>query len=121
MVGAVLSGSRWWSFTTVARPADAPAPGPTAINVPILTYHYIRVNPDRYDRMGFALSVTPSDFAAEMDWLAQNGYHTVTTEDLYTHLNGDGGLPSKALILTLDAGPAAFHPTPPPHLPNHGL
>jgi len=85
VAGAQLSGSRWWSFTTISRPPDALAPGPTTINVPILTYHYIRVNPDRYDRMGFALSVTPSDFAAQMDWLAQTGYHTITTEDLYTY------------------------------------
>ncbi|HAC45821.1 MAG TPA: hypothetical protein DCF65_07095 [Chloroflexi bacterium] len=118
-VGAQLSGSRWWSFTTVGRPPDALAPGPTSINVPILTYHYIRVNPDRYDRMGFALSVTPSDFAAQMDWLAQNGYHTITTEDLYTYLNGYAGLPSKPVILTFDDGYADFYTTALPILRSH--
>ena len=117
--GAQLSGSRWWSFTTVARPPDALAPGPTSINVPILTYHYIRVNPDRYDRMGFALSVTPSDFATQMDWLAQNGYHTITTEDLYTYLNRHGGLPSKPVILTFDDGYADFYTTALPILRSH--
>jgi peptidoglycan/xylan/chitin deacetylase (PgdA/CDA1 family) len=121
VVGAQLSGSRWWSFTTVARPPDALAPGPTSINVPILTYHYIRVNPDRYDRMGFALSVTPSDFAAQMDWLAQSGYHTITTEDLYTYLNGYGGLPSKPVILTFDDGYADFYTTALPILRSHGF
>src|SRR5260370_8672843 len=90
------------------------APGPTSINVPILTYHYIRVNPDRNDRMGFALSVTPSDFAAQMDWLAQNGYHPITTEDLYTYLTGCGGLPSNPGILTLDDHYPPSAPPPPP-------
>jgi peptidoglycan/xylan/chitin deacetylase (PgdA/CDA1 family) len=119
VVGAQLSGSRWWSFTTVARPPDALAPGPTSINVPILTYHYVRVNPDRNDRMGFALSVTPSDFAAQMDWLAQTGYHTITTEDLYTYLTGYGGLPSKPVILTFDDGYADFYTTALPILRSH--
>ena len=120
-VGTQLSGSRWWSFTTIARPPDAMAPGPSSINVPILTYHYIRVNPDRNDRMGFALSVTPSDFAAQMDWLAQNGYHTITTEDLYTYLNRYGGLPSKPVILTFDDGYADFYTTALPILRSHGF
>jgi peptidoglycan/xylan/chitin deacetylase (PgdA/CDA1 family) len=121
VVGAQLSGSRWWSFTTVARPLDAMPPGPSSINVPILTYHYIRVNPDRNDRMGFALSITPSDFAAQMDWLAQNGYHTITTADLYTYLNGYGGLPSKPVILTFDDGYADFYTTALPILRSHGF
>ena len=119
VVGAKLSGSRWWSFTTVARPPDTLAPGPNSINVPILTYHYIRVNPDRNDRMGFALSVTPSDFAAQMDWLAQSGYHPITTEDLYLYLAGAQGLPSKPVILTFDDGYADFYTTALPILRSH--
>jgi peptidoglycan/xylan/chitin deacetylase (PgdA/CDA1 family) len=119
VVGSMLSGSRWWSFTTAARPPDAMAPGPNSINVPILTYHYIRVNPDRNDRLGFALSVTPSDFAAQMDWLAQSGYHPITTDDLYAYLAGDQGLPSKPVILTFDDGYADFYTTALPILRSH--
>jgi peptidoglycan/xylan/chitin deacetylase (PgdA/CDA1 family) len=119
VVGAQLSGSRWWSFTTVAPAPDMLAPGPSSINVPILTYHYIRVNPDRNDRLGFALSVTPSDFAAQMDWLAQSGYHPITTEDLYLYLAGARGLPSKPVILTFDDGYADFYTTALPILRSH--
>jgi peptidoglycan/xylan/chitin deacetylase (PgdA/CDA1 family) len=119
MAGSMLSGSRWWSFTTVARPPDMLAPGPSSINVPILTYHYIRVNPDRNDRMGFALSVTPGDFAAQMDWLAQNGYHPITTEDLFAYLAGAQGLPSRPVILTFDDGYADFYTTALPILRSH--
>jgi peptidoglycan/xylan/chitin deacetylase (PgdA/CDA1 family) len=117
--GVPLSGSRWWSFSTVAGPPDVLAPGPAALNVPILTYHYIRVNPDRYDRMGFALSVTPADFAAQMDWLARNGYHPITTEDLYAFLQGARGLPSKPVILTFDDGYTDFFTTALPVLISH--
>jgi len=117
--GVPLGGTRWWSFSTVSAPTDVLAPGPAAINVPILTYHYIRVNADRNDRMGFALSVTPADFAAQMDWLAQNGYHPITTEDLYAYLQGARGLPSKPVILTFDDGYADFFTTALPILISH--
>lgn len=119
MLGSQLSGSRWWSFTTVSQPPNMLAPGPHSINVPILTYHYIRVNPDRNDRLGFALSVTPSDFAAQMDWLAQSGYHPITTEDLFQYLAGEQGLPSKPVILTFDDGYADFYTTARPILRSH--
>jgi peptidoglycan/xylan/chitin deacetylase (PgdA/CDA1 family) len=115
----VLSGSRWWSFTTTAQPPNMLPPGPHAINVPILTYHYIRVNPDRNDRLGFALSVTPGDFAAQMDWLAQSGYHPITTEDLFAYLAGAQSLPSKPVILTFDDGYADFYTTALPILRSH--
>ena len=65
-----------------SAPAQTPAtqppnmvipPGRAELRVPILEYHYIRVNPDPSDRLGYNLSVTPGDFAAQMDWLATHG------------------------------------------------
>ena len=117
--GVPLSGRRHWSFTTTAGPADVLAPGAGWINVPILTYHYIRVNPDRYDRLGFALSVTPWDFAAQMDWLKDSGYHPITAADLHAFLAGVRGLPSKPVILTFDDGYADFYTTALPILRAH--
>ena len=40
-------------------------------------YHYIRVNPDPRDRVGFALSVTPAAFHAQMAYLARNHFHVI--------------------------------------------
>jgi peptidoglycan/xylan/chitin deacetylase (PgdA/CDA1 family) len=97
------------------------APGRNAVTVPILMYHYIRVNPDSRDRMGFNLSVTPADFAAQMDWLARSGFHTITTEDLHSYLTGARGLPSKPVILTFDDGYADFYTTALPLLRSHGF
>jgi peptidoglycan/xylan/chitin deacetylase (PgdA/CDA1 family) len=121
MRGATLSGPRRWTFSTVSGPPDVLAPGRNAVNVPILMYHYIRVNPDSRDRMGFNLSVTPADFAAQMDWLARSGYHTITTEDLHGYLTGTRGLPSKPVILTFDDGYADFYTTALPLLRSHGF
>ena len=67
---------------TSERPAPAAAAieviprGKAAVNVPILMYHYVRVNPVSWDRLGFGLSVTPADFEA---LTFDDGY-----EDFYT-------------------------------------
>jgi peptidoglycan/xylan/chitin deacetylase (PgdA/CDA1 family) len=118
-LGKPLAGMTSWTFSTIAAPPEPVAPGPSSIKVPILTYHYVRVNPDPHDRLGFALSVTPGDFAAQMDWLLQNGYHPITTEDLYLYLERAKGLPSKPIILTFDDGYADFYTTALPILRSH--
>jgi peptidoglycan/xylan/chitin deacetylase (PgdA/CDA1 family) len=117
--GGNLTGQRVWHFSTVFGPPLVMGPGPSAVKVPILTYHYIRNNPDPRDRLGFALSVTPADFAAQMDWLASNGFHTVTQADVYAYLNGTRGLPSRPVVLTFDDGYADFYNTALPILIAH--
>jgi len=43
------------------------------ITLPILMYHYIRKPPSmRSDWLGYKLSISPADFAAQMDWLSRN-------------------------------------------------
>lgn len=108
-----------WHFTAVAAPPIVLPPGPSAVRVPILMYHYLRVNPDFNDRLGFALSVTPSDFAAQMDWLERNGYHPITFDDLNRYLSGQRGLPARPVILTFDDGYADFYTTALPILRAH--
>ena len=106
-------------FTTVSGPPLVLPPGPNAIRVPILMYHYIRINPNPYDRLGFNLSITPADFAAQMDWLAHNGYHPITLTELHGYLNGQRGLPSRPVILTFDDGYKDFYTTALPILRAH--
>ncbi len=117
--GMPLRGQPVWRFSTVAGPPLVQAPGPGTVKVPILTYHYIRTNPDSRDSLGFALSVTPAAFAAQMDWLASNGFHPVTTADVYAYLSGTRGLPSRPVILSFDDGYADFYATALPILHAH--
>jgi peptidoglycan/xylan/chitin deacetylase (PgdA/CDA1 family) len=107
--GMQLTGTKAWSFTTVPDAPIALSPGPSVIKMPILTYHYIRTVTDRADQLGFKLSVTPANFAAQMDWLAQNGYHPITMDDLGAYLAGTHGLPARPIVLTFDDGYADFY------------
>jgi peptidoglycan/xylan/chitin deacetylase (PgdA/CDA1 family) len=78
--------------------------GRSVVRVPILMYHYVRVNPDPRDRLGYDLSVTPADFQQQMDWLAANGYHPVDFGDLRGYLLGHGTLPARPVVITFDDG-----------------
>lgn len=74
------------------------------IGVPILYYHYIRVNPDARDQLGFQLSVTPTNFQAQMDWLRIAGGHPVTLAQVMAAVEGGPPLPARPVVLTFDDG-----------------
>ena len=93
----------------LAHVLPTPIPAPVqatggCISLPILYYHYIRVNPDPRDHLGFQLSVTPSNFRAQMDWLRTAGGHAVTLAQMMAALQGGPALPSHPVALTFDDG-----------------
>jgi peptidoglycan/xylan/chitin deacetylase (PgdA/CDA1 family) len=84
--------------------------GRRSISVPILMYHYIRTPPSALtDRLGYNLSVKPSDFSRQMAWLDDNGYNPVTLNDLRAYFTGRQELPSKPVVITLDDGYADLY------------
>ncbi|HKF78783.1 MAG TPA: polysaccharide deacetylase family protein [Candidatus Dormibacteraeota bacterium] len=113
------------NLRTVAPRVDGPLEvipaGRATVRVPILEYHYIRVNPDPRDRLGFNLSVTPADFAQQMGWLAADGYHPIDFDDLRGYLLSGGVLPAKPVILTFDDGYRDMFTTALPILHAHGF
>ncbi|MCA1667507.1 MAG: polysaccharide deacetylase family protein [Thermomicrobia bacterium] len=74
--------------------APSQATPPVAFHVPVMVYHHIGA-PSRY-------FTSAGDFAAEMDWLKQNGYHTVTISHLYDAMFGGRKLPDKPVAITFD-------------------
>lgn len=80
-----------------------------SVYVPILMYHYIRVNPFARDRAGADLSVSPEHFAQQMALLAAEGFHTVTLDDLMAAIFNGTRLPSMPIILTFDDGYEDFY------------
>lgn len=98
------------------------AVGRRNIDLPILMYHYIRHPPSiRADRLGYNLSVSPADFAAQMDWLYAKGYHPVDFNDVRAYFAGAQPMPAKPVVITFDDGYADLYTTAYPILAGHGF
>lgn len=92
--------------TAQIRPAYT---GPTAVpgsvsRIPILMYHYIREVDPSADPVGYNLSVTPAQFATQLDWLASQGYTPVRMDEALRCLQGESGCPDRPVALTFDDG-----------------
>ncbi|MFQ5594419.1 MAG: polysaccharide deacetylase family protein [Anaerolineae bacterium] len=72
--------------------------------VPILMYHYISELPLGADEIRIGLSVTPADFEAHLQYLKENGYHTISLHQLLLNLTRGEPLPANPIILTFDDG-----------------
>jgi peptidoglycan/xylan/chitin deacetylase (PgdA/CDA1 family) len=96
--------------------------GANIVRLPILMYHYIRTPPSiRTDMLGYRLSVSPQDFAAQMDWLDANHFHPVTFDQVRAYFAGRVPLPSRPVVITFDDGYADLYTTAFPILEAHGF
>ena len=101
-------------------PPDMPSPPPTAttlavlptpigiysetVRVPILMYHYVSEPPEDADKYRVDLSVSPENFYAQMQYLAEQGYTPINLDDLSLAVTARQALPDKPVILTFDDG-----------------
>lgn len=110
---------------TVVAPTAVPVAAPSQARdttvIPILMYHYVRVVNDPKDQVGINLSVKPDMFAAQMQYLADKGYTTLTMREVYAILAGQQPLPPKPIALTFDDGYRDFYYAAWPVLKKHGF
>ncbi len=92
-----------------------------SINVPVLMYHYIRINPWPEDKVGFNLSVTPNNFKSQMEYLSSHNYHTISLDELGDAMLHGKKLPGKPIVITLDDGYRDSYTAAYPILKAHGL
>jgi peptidoglycan/xylan/chitin deacetylase (PgdA/CDA1 family) len=90
-------------------PTPAPAePTPDGVartlRVPILMYHYISLPPAGAGAVRRDLSVTPERFEAQLQYLYDAGYTSITLDDLAMALETGAPLPERPVILTFDDG-----------------
>jgi len=100
------------SPTPTATPEPLPTPDAQAqsrqARVPILMYHYVEPWPAGADEIRKNLTVRPEDFTAQMEYLHQQGYETVSLYDLVYALTLGRPLPPKPVIVTFDDGYASL-------------
>jgi peptidoglycan/xylan/chitin deacetylase (PgdA/CDA1 family) len=89
--------------------------------VPILMYHYIRPDPGPDDPVGQGLSVSPELFAAQMAYLAEQGFSTLTMAELVDVWQGHRPLPARPVVLTFDDGYRDFFTDAWPILQQYGF
>jgi peptidoglycan/xylan/chitin deacetylase (PgdA/CDA1 family) len=87
--------------TLLHLPAALPV---RVLRLPILMYHRIDRETPRLSSTTRTLTVTPSAFKAQMEWLAQHGYHAIRQEQLFAALYAHASLPPKPVLLTFDDG-----------------
>ena len=68
---------------------------------PILEYHMVK-DDAKPDEVRYA--VPPEEFAAQLDYLTQEGYTTITPQDYARARKGKQELPEKPVILSFDDG-----------------
>ncbi len=89
-----------------------------SVRMPILMYHEIAPRSETSSR----LAVSPDAFGAQLAYLHDEGFHTVTAAELSRVLSGgDGKLPDRAVVLTFDDGFADFHSRAMPLLDRFGF
>jgi peptidoglycan/xylan/chitin deacetylase (PgdA/CDA1 family) len=109
ILGASLSGSAVGNSGALAAarvgllrlPRRLPS---RAIVLPILMYHRIDALKPSLPRITLRLTVGPSDFAAQMEWLKRHGYHAVTQIEAFNALEHGSSLPAKPIMITFDDG-----------------
>lgn len=86
-------------------------------SVPVLMYHSIsdRASP-RFRRW----TVSPSSFAAQMEYLAEHGFSTLHAREYAECLRGDAPLPEKPVLVTFDDGYADFADVAVPIMKTYG-
>jgi peptidoglycan/xylan/chitin deacetylase (PgdA/CDA1 family) len=99
MMVCVLLAAGAAFFVQQPKPLQATmvADSENGTKVLVLNYHKI-------DHTFISLSVRPEDFDAQMKYLRDNGYHTITPDELYESLAGKGELPENPVLITFDDG-----------------
>jgi peptidoglycan/xylan/chitin deacetylase (PgdA/CDA1 family) len=97
----LAAGAARASTPTLQLPAQLPT---RSLDLPILLYHRIDVLRPTLPAITRRLTVSPQDFAAQMEWLKRHGFHAVTQLQAFDALELGTKLPAKPVMVTFDDG-----------------
>lgn len=92
------SASASLSSSLINNGSEESRPAATTTKIPILMYHSIAY------QKGNILRVPQDKFTAEMKWLYDNGYKTLTLDELYDGISKNKPFPEKSVCITFDDG-----------------
>jgi peptidoglycan/xylan/chitin deacetylase (PgdA/CDA1 family) len=90
--------------TAVPTPLATFAAGTAAKTVPILMYHQIRDLPPTANLEDLTWTISPASLDAQLGYLADKGYSTISLDQLLDGFGGKTALPPKAVVITFDDG-----------------
>ena len=91
--------------------------------VPVLMYHHI-LTPEEKADSPFAkvtTTITTTEFNSQIDYLASQGYTSISMYDLERYLNRSINLPAKSVVITFDDGIISTREYAYPKLKQHGF
>lgn len=125
-------------YLTIETPEEIDADHPLLARegVPVLCYHYLRAgsSPGHLLRVVGAVLLnlptlddreywtnTASEFERQMQWLVDNGYRSLTLDELHAHLAEGRPVPEKSVAITFDDGDRTVYDVALPILQRTGL
>ena len=89
----------------VTEPIPSVVKPEEVFSVSVIMYHNFITEEDIKNGVEFEeYSLKPEDFEADLIWLRDNGYVTITSAELLLLLEGKKEIPEKAVILSIDDG-----------------
>ena len=91
--------------TSLTEPVEAIVSPEDVSSVSVIMYHNFITEEDIKNGIEFEeYSISPDSFEEDLIWLRDNGYVTITSDDLLRHLEEKTPLPQKAVIISIDDG-----------------
>ena len=124
------NSSSWYQVCAVSGETESEVslPAETGTNacevfcVPIFMYHDFVTEEDLSAGVAFdEYAIYKDDFESDLNWLKSNGYTTITTKELTDYLEGNGSMPQKPVILTIDDGKLGVYKNAWPLLREYGM
>ena len=98
-------------------------PAYASVDVPVIMYHEF-VTPEDFVDTALEFdeyAIWLEEFEADLIYLRDNGYTTITCQDLLDYLKGAGTLPDKPILLTIDDGKLGVYKNACPLLRRYGM